>query len=228
MGTRRIDGYRRNDLHHAWVQAVRGIGIPALMSLANSKEKLVQFSYNQLKVLWYLKRHGPIERNDARMSLMRFLAEALDLDPTQVQRLLHGLEKRNVVLRTHRRKGAFASGGNPLLRVELVDPKMSLPPLKAPNVEVVIAQENRALDELTAHEPSTDAIVHALVDRIVELQAQVDKLQGVVEALNAENEKLRKRTERRQPSEHLTQRVRDVLTPEQWADLRHSTEGGAR
>lgn len=193
------------------------------------------FNHTELAILWMLKRRkGKVVRGkkgtSAERSCVTIIANEIGKNTNTVRYSLAQLEQNNIVLRTYPRPKADSfgeDGNNPMLKVELVDPKMYLPPLKQTPLGVVVAQENRDLDERTAHEPSVDAIVSALVDRLEEYQKQVNKLQDIVEALTSENEKLRRRVERPKPSEHLTSRVRDVLTPEQWEELRHRTEGGA-
>ena len=183
-----------------------------------------EYTNNELRVLWYLKRHGPLVRRNNESLLRRVVSDLNDAIAIDTIRtiLLH-LEKRSLVLRTYKRGlQPFNSGqNNPMLKLELVDPEMWLPPCPPPiPLAVVVAHQNEELEERTAHEPTIEAIVGALIDRSIELQKQVDKLHDMVEGLNAENERLRKEA-RPKPAPHLTSRVRDVLTPEQWETLRH-------
>jgi uncharacterized coiled-coil protein SlyX len=165
----------------------------------------------------------------------------LGLGVSTTTRVLADLHERSLVLRTYRYPLGGDMRGNRLDRVELVDPAMTLPapprgpvgraspktgktrqPASGPSVRpaVALVRETAVLEERTARQPSIERVVDALVERALELQRQVDKLHGVVEALGEENDRLRA-AGRSQGQPHLSQRVRDVLTPEQWDALRH-------
>jgi hypothetical protein len=194
-----------------------------------------EYTHNQLLILHHLKRYGPITKppND---SILRVTAAELGMKVSALTYQLRTLEAKCLVLRTYERPatrqfGAGASN-NPLTRLELVDPNMTLPAIPQVYVDrqrkptplgIVIAEENEDLEERIEHrnhdEPSVESIVEALVDRALELQKQVDKLQNVIAGLNAENARLRQP----KPQPHLSARVRDVLTDDQWDALRRKS-----
>jgi hypothetical protein len=191
-----------------------------------------EYTYHELRVLWYLKRHGGAVVRVDNTSILTRMTQELPMVLGTLRWTLRKLEERSLVLRTYKypiaKSFADQSGANPLIKVELVDPKMALPPEpQPPTAQAIVAFENRELDELTAHEPERNDVIDALVDRAIELQRQVDKLQDIISMLEADNAKLRKRSERaaEQPA-HLSQRVRDVLTAEKWEELRHNAEKG--
>jgi hypothetical protein len=177
-------------------------------------------------------------RGKGEGSIITRLADELRMKIGTLRWAMRELERKCAILRTYKgpKVEAFsqASGQNPLMRVELVDPNMVLPPEPRPiPLVAVVEHENDELLERTEHEPERDDVIEALVLRAVELQTQVNKLQDLVEKLNATNddltERLRKwhdraqaeRTEKRKPPAHLSQRVQDVLTPDQWEALKH-------
>lgn len=180
----------------------------------------MNYNKTQLRILWYLKQHGPIKRTTSTgyMSLVTRLSDALEIKPSLIRYNLKVLEEACVILRTYA-KGKPATfedaRGNTLLSIELVDPTMSLPPKPVWNptpVVVVDAQENEELYESSLIEPSQDSVILALLERNDELTTQITKLQDVIQKLTAE---------KRSVPEHLTSRVRDALTPEQWDQLTH-------
>jgi hypothetical protein len=183
----------------------------------------MDYSYTatELRLLWTLKRHGPLIRQGTS-SLLNQLADELGKSPGTTRTILRDLEKRCLVLRTYQKPQPAKFGdarGNALLRVELIDPDMQLPPPpKAIPLAVVVARENEELAERHATEPSVEQIVDALIDRALELQKQIDRLQDLVAGLSAENDRLRHTP--KPAVAHMTQRVQDVLTPEQWEALR--------
>jgi hypothetical protein len=155
----------------------------------------------------------------------------LDIRPSTVKYILRDLEQMTLVLRTYARtKSSFNDKGgfNPMIRLELVDPSMWLPELPPPlSLGTVLAHENAEMEErvLTqADGPTYERVIGALLDRNAELQGQIDKLVQVVKDQAAENDTLKKQVERSKGSgrvsEHLSQRVQDALTPEQWNRLR--------
>jgi hypothetical protein len=187
-----------------------------------------QYTRNELKVLWSLKR-GPWTKQD-KISLLKKQAGILDMRPATLAYVLKGLELESLVLR-HYEKGRtsdWAKGEyNPLVKVELVDPTMWLPELPPPlPLGIVMDQENRDLHERTCETPTEERVIEMLLIRNDELQAQVNKLQEVIEGLAAENSKLAFQVEklsrpaRRRVSDHLSSRVQNALTPEQWDQLR--------
>jgi len=196
------------------------------------------FGSSELRILWYLKRNGPMTRGKSEGGIQSRLADELRMKVGTVRWALRELERKCVVLRHYKNPKAetFTEGGgqNPMIRLELVDPNMALPPEPAPiPLAVHLANENDELLERTEHEPERDDVIEALVLRAVELQTQVNKLQDIVQKLNAQNDDLTARLqqridrdkaeahERRKPPAHLSQSVRDVLTPEQWEALKH-------
>lgn len=120
---------------------------------------------------------------------------------------------------------AFGEGaGNPMIRLELLDPGMKLPPEPKPIPQIVVdARENEELYEMTAIEPTPDAIILALLGRNEELQDQITKLQDVIVQLQGQVHAMQREQTRKVP-EHLTSRIRDALTPEQWDELSHSAK----
>jgi hypothetical protein len=181
------------------------------------------YSRKELRVLWYLKRNGPmvLGKKTGNYSLIGKLSAATGV--SSMRYILDRLEARSLVLRTYEggKKGSFSGGTTPVIRIELVDPNMGLPPLPQNPPAVVIVHENEELYERTAEEPDTEAMMHALIDRITEIQSQCDKLQQIIVEQEVEIEKLRKQVQPRRPSQGLTQRVQGVLTAEQWEKLRH-------
>jgi hypothetical protein len=198
-----------------------------------------EYTHNQLLILHHLKRYGPITRAPGT-SILQAMSAELGMKVSALTYQLRTLEAKCLVLRTYgrpatRQFGAGASN-NPLTRLELVDPNMNLPPIpqvyvanppdrqrKPTPLGIVMADENEDLEERIEHrnhdEPTVEAIVEALIDRALELQKQVDKLQDVIAGLNTENERLRQP----KPQAHVTSRVRDVLTQDQWDALRRKS-----
>ena len=135
-----------------------------------------KFTSSELRVLWHLKQYGPVKREGSNSPLVR-MATDLGMSSATLRYHLRRLEEESLVLRTHKRPSNHTFGadrGNPCLSIELIDPEMSLPPRPKPLPEfVVVAKENRELDELVAHEPTTEEMVMALVRRITELENTV-------------------------------------------------------
>jgi hypothetical protein len=184
---------------------------------------MAEFSYRELQVLWYLKRHGGKVVKDPKIrGLGNKIASELCIPQSSFNQAIRALEHRSVVIRTYQKPltGKIEPGNNPLLAVEMVDPFMELPPIAPTPLGVVVAFENRELAERTEKEPSVEKIILALVDRAVELQKQIDKLQDVVEKLSVENTMLKQRHERKPTDAHLQMKVQSVLTNEQWDSLR--------
>lgn len=192
------------------------------------------FTYSELKILWYLKR-GPLMVKDTtptggrgpKISLLNRLALDLEMSVSSVSYNLKNLEDRCLILRTYKgeRAGNFVSdkGYNPLVKVELVDPDIHLPELPKISLGVVLAHENEDLLVRTEHEPSYEDVMMALVDRIQELQVNVDKLQDALIKSSEENERLKKDVAevKRPPRTHLSDPVRNALTKEKWDELKH-------
>lgn len=190
------------------------------------------FTRNELTILWYLKRCGPAEASGSlapgHPGLVNRIAEATGLHINTVRGLLRKLEQDCVILRTYKRpekqKIGDGKGLNPLVRVELVDPKMYLPPAPPPlPLGVVIAHENVEMQTMIdqrngTHEPNSDKVIEALLSVIDVDREQITKLQDIVNAQANEILELKKQ-QRRTPSEHLTTRVRDVVPPETWERL---------
>jgi len=188
-----------------------------------------QYTRNELKVLWHLKRYGPCVHNPKTGSLIVHVSGILDLRPNTFRGVLRHLESRTLVLRTYaKQQRSFGEGGgNLLVRIELVDPSMWLPELPPPlPLGVVMDQENRDLYERTCETPTEERVIEMLLARNDELQAQINKLQEVIEGLAAENSKLAFQVEklsrpaRRHVADHLSSRIQNALTPEQWDQLR--------
>lgn len=162
-----------------------------------------------------------------RGSIINELAEITGIGNSTVRACLRTLEQQTVVLRTYMKGTAnkFGEGaGNPMIRLELIDPSMSLPPCPTPiPVVVVDARENEELYQRTRVEPDHDAVVLALLARNEELVDQIAKLQDVVVQLQEQINMLTRQQDRKIP-EHLTSRIKDALTPEQWDALTHSAK----
>ena len=200
------------------------------------------YTRNELKILWYLKRKGPLVNNgpyspaaerDIKRSILHRLAIHCDIRKNTVAYILKSLEDRSIILRTYNRKKAIdfsdkTSGYNPIVRVELVDPTMWLPELPPPMpLGVVMAKETEEMYERSAEAPTLERTITALLDRNEELQNQINKLCLVVEAQEMENKELKDKVEKLSKpakthiSNGLTDRVKSALTPEQWEKLRH-------
>ena len=190
-----------------------------------------QYTRNELKVLWHLKRHGPCTLGPKGGSLLKSVASILDLRPQTLGYILRNLESESLILRSYDRgKPEFGPTGpkaSRLIRIELVDPSMWLPELPPPlPLGVVMDQENRDLYERTCETPTEERVIEMLLVRNDELQAQINKLQEVIEGLAAENSKLAFQVEklsrpaRRHVSDHLSSRIQNALTPDQWDSLR--------
>jgi len=193
-----------------------------------------QYTRNELRILWHLKRHGPWVKHPKERSLLKGKAGELDIRPATLATILRVLEQRSLIIRHYEkgRSSKYASGeNNPLLKVELVDPSIWLPELPPPlPLGVVMDQENRDLYEKTCETPTEERVIEMLLIRNDELQAQINKLQEVIEGLAAENNKLAFQVEklsrpaRRHVSDHLSNRIQGALTPEQWESLRHNND----
>jgi hypothetical protein len=186
----------------------------------------LEFSRNELKVLWYLKRRGGVMTRDGYgKSIVDLIAQDMDMRYTSVQYILKVLESKSLVLRTYE-KGkskdfSDAKGFNPMIRLELVDTGMYLPPLPAPMpLAAVVSKENEDLEERVVHkkarELTAEEIIDALCVRNDELVAQIDKLQEIV---HAQAEELLKR-DKKPDIGHLTERVGDRLSADTWRKLR--------
>src|SRR5215472_7384634 len=89
-----------------------------------------KYSRSELRILWYIKKHrGVLTRN--KSSIITQISNNLDLSMPTVRSTLQKLEERCFILRTYKydRPKTFADkeGANPLIKVELVDPNISLP-----------------------------------------------------------------------------------------------------
>lgn len=180
------------------------------------------YTSSELAVLYHLKRYGPLTSTSKspQDSLLTKLRRELGMKKGQLTWALNKLENRCVILRTYARpiKQNFADnqGYNPVVRLELIDPEMELPPPPKPMpLAVVVAKENEAMYENGATEPTADDIVEALLHRISELQGQVDKLAAIVQDQATKLDKAGR------SSTHLTERIRAALTQEQWDSLHH-------
>lgn len=185
----------------------------------------IVFTSNEIRMLHYLKRHGPIVKGKEKGSLLNRIAEAVPLTPGTTRAVLRSLEVKCVILRTYSKGGAAKFGenkGSLLVKVELIEPNMILPPMPRSLPPIVVdAQENEELYQRTTIEPSPDAVILALLGRNEELQDQITKLQDVIMQLQGQVNAMKQDQTRKVP-EHLTSRIRDALTPEQWDQLSHS------
>lgn len=195
--------------------------------------KTVEYSISELRILWYLKEHGPMVAESAapQHSLYNRLSRELYLRKKTVSYSMRTLQGKCVVLVTYKRPNAsktFADGGgyNAVLRVELVDPNMTLPPQPGPMpLANVVKYENEELYERTEQEPTIDQMFMALLDRNNDLQKQVDVLRERLIEVGNENEELKKKVAKppNRLSPHLTTQVRDTLPPEVWESLTHGS-----
>jgi len=198
------------------------------------QQQPAEYTRNQLKVLWHLKRNGPLVNDPPTVAdgILRKMSGELDIRVKTVGYILRQLEEWSLVLRTYRKGGGglfgAGTGPNQMTRCELIDPGMWLPELPAPlTLGQVMRNENRDLDARTAQVPTEERTIVFLLDRNEELQSQIDKLCQVVKDQAAENETLKaqvarlSRPAKRHVSDHLSQRVADALGPEKWAELQH-------
>ena len=179
----------------------------------------MEYTRNELKILWHLKRNrGVVENPDGVIIPM---SETLDIRRGTCLYIVKLLEEKCLLVRAFGapRKGTKAA----IVRIELIDPQMYLPPLPAPMpLASVISHENNDLYERTTCEPSSEAVILALVTENEKLRFQINKLQEVVNSLAAENEQLKKQPTRKPRDPGLTQRLQDALPPEVWDSLHHT------
>lgn len=194
----------------------------------------------ELKILWSLKRSGGFrEVKEGAGTGHGFLgpwADELECTQKTLGAVLRGLEEKSVILRTYKggKTPGFAAGYRPLLRVELVDPQMKIPPIPPLSPGFVMERENeeeyiRCDGDVQGTDPTPEAVILALLNRndelaarILELEGQINKLQDIVEEqANKLTQASQERTRNRKYPEHLTGRIQDALTPEQWERLRH-------
>ena len=190
-----------------------------------------QYTRNQLRILWLLKRKGGSFSRPGKESLLKVMGQELDMRPASVSYVLRELERMSLVLRHYikGRPSTYAGGeNNPLVKVEMCDPGMWLPELPPPlPLGTVMRNENNDLYDRTAHLPSEERVIQALLNRIDELQTVIDKLHHVVNDQAQENETLKEQVgrltqpARRRVREHLYDQVRNRLPPEQAEALEH-------
>lgn len=185
----------------------------------------MEYTRSELRILWYIKKNGPLINTsyNVKDSMLVKMAEVMDIRKQTIAAILKKLEQACIVVRTYKKTvdAGFATnvGYNPLIKLELVDPDMYLPPLPPPlPLAAVVAKENEELYERTQYEPTPESMLEALVNRVVLLTAQIEKLQNIVDEQAKE---LLKRKEHRPVREHITNRIRDILPPEEWDKLTH-------
>lgn len=181
----------------------------------------MRYSDTELRILWYLKRNGPIERGTA--SLIQEFADILGIKVHSLTYCLRNLENQSIILRTYERgKPEFADNRGPsaLIRVELVDPNMQLPAIEPLPLAIVVARENEELYERTVHEPSPDDVIMALLTENTKLRDQIEKLKDIIEGQAKELIKHQEQSKRKVP-EHLMSQVKDALPPEIWEEITH-------
>lgn len=185
-----------------------------------------EFPPSELNLLWYLKRHGgSVSRREGTgesSSLYSQISYDLHCGVGTVRYAAKQLEKKSLVIRTHLKfspKMFTTQGHNPLVKLEMVDPNMWLPPAPSMPLAVVLAKENEELEERIEQDPSEVDVIMALVDRVHELEEQVNKLQICVIEQSEENERLKKQRADR-PKTHLSQPVMDALPPDVWEALK--------
>lgn len=185
----------------------------------------MEYTRKELQILWYLKRNGGVvtaKSDQSKDSIVTIMAETLGMRRQSINYYLRELEKRCLLIKTYAKGVKTGSLGYAIIvKIELIDPQMYLPPLPGPMpLAAVMSRENDELLERTAVEPTNEAIILALVEENEKLRAQINKLQEVVNALAKENEILKKQQAPKQRPEHLNQRVQDALPPEVWESLR--------
>jgi|SRR5215467_3852842 len=214
-----------------------------------SNRRVDGYTIGELKILWYLKiecggiMHGGSSPSE---SPIKEMASVLDLPPTTVKGGLRTLEDKALILRTYKRPKSEGftgnQGFNPLLRIEMVDPNMDLPmlpldirqqmakPKPEPIIEdampvTVIQRENAEMFSRSEHEPTTEAVVLALLTRNEELREQIAKLHEVIasqqEEIESKTKTIASMRDRPRRPEHLNSRIKDALTPEQWDAITH-------
>lgn len=186
----------------------------------------MDYTGTELRILWYLKKNGPLQAKSSnpKDSVVTRMVNDLGLKNAWVRASLRNLERRCIILKTYAReiKQSFSGnqGYNAIMGIELIDPDMDLPACPAPlPLAIVVAHENADLYERTTVDPSPEAILEALLNRITELQVQVDKLQDIVAAQADQLAKASANS--RRTSDHLTSRIRDVLPADTWDRLTH-------
>lgn len=188
--------------------------------------KRPEYGSNQLRVLYYLKQHGPLQKTRGIGSLYSVIADSTGLSRNSVRFAVKELEDKCVVLCTWskgRPEKWGSNRGSHVTRIELIDPAMKLPAPPKPLPAIVVdARINEELYQITIQEPSLEETLIALLERNEELQEQVNKLQDVIVQLSEEQQKQERG--RRPIPEHLTSRVRNALKPEQWDALSHSAK----
>lgn len=186
----------------------------------------MEYTRYELQVLWHLKRNGgaiKAKSDSPKDAIVAIMAETLDIRRQSIHHVLRILEEKCLIVKTYKYGGKVGSAGYDLiLKIELIDPQMYLPPLPAPPpLAAVVSRENEELYQRTAVEPSDEAIILALVTENEKLRFQINKLQEVVNVLAKENEQLKHQKERKPRDPHLNQRLGDALPPEAWDRLRH-------
>ena len=186
----------------------------------------MEYTHNELKILWHLKRNGGVitaKSDKNKDSIVTLMAETLDMRRGSVGYHLRTLEQEKcLIVRTFKARGDHSRGDfGILIKVELIDPQMYLPPLPGPMpLAAIVSKENEELYDRTLCEADDDAVILALVTENEKLRFQINKLQEIVAAQAKEIETL-KRPARRERSEHLNQRVQDALPPDVWDQLHH-------
>jgi hypothetical protein len=182
----------------------------------------MSYTNSELQLLSYLKHHGGKVERQGYASLYARIGTDLNMKVGLVRTVARQLEARCLLLRNFDRPKADrfnpSAGANALMSLELVDPNIELPPWAPIPLAVVIAHENEEMAERTAHEPTPEVVILALLKRNDELQTQVDKLHHVVEDM------ARNQRDRHIP-EHLSHRIASALGPEEWERLRHAPKG---
>lgn len=178
----------------------------------------MEYTRNELKVLWHCKRQQGVVEND-KIGVVRLLAQVLDMRHSTVGYVLRQLEDKCLIARSFTQRRSRGIGQNVITRVEMVDPEMYLPPLpEPPPLAVVLDQENEELYQRITCEPSTEAVILALLAENEKLRFQIDKLQGIVASQAKE---LMERSKTSHLPAHLAQRVQDALPADKWEEISH-------
>jgi len=193
----------------------------------------MQYSTPQLRILWYLKKYGPMINPGPYVpgreeGIIATLSTELFLTRGSIQYNLNVLEKNCIVCRTSLDPSKRGKGWNPMIRLELIDPTMWLPEEPAPiPLGTIMAIENEELRGRTVEEPSMERTLAFVLDRMDEYKHQIDTLRDRLIAVDHENEELKRKlagitNHRNRPApDPLKHRVAEHLTAEEWDALYH-------
>ena len=151
-----------------------------------------RYSLNELKILHYMKKHNGVVtggKGKSGRSVTAKLAQHCGIGRSTVNGILKKLEDRCLLVRTYAsgKTGQFAAGWDAIVKIELVDPNITLPPLPLPPAVNMKIENNTLLEKaIDLNPPSENQVWEALVARCEELVAQNDKLFTVIQEQQAE------------------------------------------